>query len=131
MAIISDHWSTASMLGQNAKTQPRGDSYVTSFQQHLNIMLSTYTLLTSDFAESKLTAEESQIGFYKLRCQQSVREHPIICMWIYKSEQHSDLLTMKRQWTYGPTLLPWFDHFHTSLACFTALCCLTNSLFCL
>ncbi len=31
------------------------------------------------------------------------------------------LLTMKRQWTYGPALLPWFDHFHTSLACFTAL----------
>ncbi len=31
------------------------------------------------------------------------------------------LLTMKRQWTYGPTLLPWFDHFHTSLACFTPL----------
>ncbi len=29
-----------------------------------------------------------------------------------------DLLTMKCQWTYGPTLLPWFDHFHTSLACF-------------
>ncbi len=32
-----------------------------------------------------------------------------------------NVLTMKRQWTYGPTLLPWFDHFHTSLACFTAL----------
>ncbi len=31
-----------------------------------------------------------------------------------------DLLTMKRQWTYGQTLLPWFDYFHTSLACFTA-----------
>ncbi len=31
------------------------------------------------------------------------------------------LLTMKRQWTYGPTQLPWNDHFHTSLACFTAL----------
>ncbi len=27
----------------------------------------------------------------------------------------------RSQWTYGPTLLPWFDHFHTSLACFTAL----------
>ncbi len=27
------------------------------------------------------------------------------------------LLTMKWQWTYGPTLLPWFHHFHTS-------CCL-------
>ena len=23
--------------------------------------------------------------------------------------------------TYGPTLKQWFDHFHTSLACFTAL----------
>ncbi len=32
-----------------------------------------------------------------------------------------NLLTMKRQWTYGPTLLPWFIHLHTSLACFTAL----------
>ncbi len=37
------------------------------------------------------------------------------------TEKWSDLLTMKRQWTYGPTLLPWFDHFHTSLACFTPL----------
>ncbi len=27
---------------------------------------------------------------------------------------------MKCQWTYGPTQLPWNDHFHTSLACFTA-----------
>ncbi len=26
------------------------------------------------------------------------------------------LLTTKRQWTYGPTQLPWNDHFHTSLA---------------
>ncbi len=33
----------------------------------------------------------------------------------------TNLLTMKRQWTYGPTLLPWFDNFHTSLTCFTAL----------
>ncbi len=33
--------------------------------------------------------------------------------------KYYDLLTMKRQWTYGPTLLPWFDHFRTSLACFT------------
>ncbi len=32
-----------------------------------------------------------------------------------------NLLTMKRQWTYGPALLPWFNHFDTSLACFTAL----------
>ncbi len=32
-----------------------------------------------------------------------------------------NLLTMKCQWTYGPTQLPWFDYFHTSLACFTAL----------
>ena len=28
-----------------------------------------------------------------------------------------NLLTMKRQWTYGP----WNDHFQTSLACFTVL----------
>ncbi len=35
--------------------------------------------------------------------------------------KNKSLLTMKRQWTYGPTLLPWFDHFHTSLACFTPL----------
>ena len=28
---------------------------------------------------------------------------------------------MKFQWTYGPTQLPWLDHFPTSLACFTAL----------
>ncbi len=26
---------------------------------------------------------------------------------------------MKRQWTYGPALLPWLDHFHLSLACFS------------
>ncbi len=26
------------------------------------------------------------------------------------------LLTMKRQWTYGPTLLPWFDHFYSHIA---------------
>ncbi len=31
------------------------------------------------------------------------------------------LMTMKRQWTYGPTQVPLNDHFHTSLACFTAL----------
>ncbi len=36
-------------------------------------------------------------------------------------EKSLNLLTMKHQWTYGPTLLPWFDHFHTSHACFTAL----------
>ena len=34
---------------------------------------------------------------------------------------HVNLLTMKRQWAYGLTLLSWSDHFHTSLACFTAL----------
>ncbi len=38
-----------------------------------------------------------------------------------KPDSQCDLLTMKRQWTYGATLLPLFDHFHTSLACFTAL----------
>ena len=29
-----------------------------------------------------------------------------------------DLLTTKRQWTYGPTLLPWNILFHTSVACY-------------
>ncbi len=33
----------------------------------------------------------------------------------------TDRLTMKRHWTYGLTRLPWNDHYHTSLACFTAL----------
>ncbi len=27
-------------------------------------------------------------------------------------------MTMKRQWAYGLTELPWNDHFHTSLVCF-------------
>ncbi len=31
-----------------------------------------------------------------------------------KISKHTDLLAMKRQWTYGPTLLPWNDYFHTS-----------------
>ncbi len=38
-------------------------------------------------------------------CGVMVKEH-------YLKVPH--LLTMKRQWTYGPTLLPWFDHFHIS-----------------
>ncbi len=32
-----------------------------------------------------------------------------------------DFLSMKWQWTYGPTLLPWNNHFHTSEACFKPL----------
>ncbi len=32
----------------------RVDSYVPSFQQHLNIMRSTYELLTSDFVEIEM-----------------------------------------------------------------------------
>ena len=27
-----------------------------------------------------------------------------------KRARTPNLLTMTRQWTYGPTLLPWFDH---------------------
>ncbi len=44
-----------------------------------------------------------------------------VYMYVHLGGYSLNLLTMKRQWTYGPTLLPWFDHFHTSLACFTAL----------
>ncbi len=39
--------------------------------------------------------------------------------WLCFSTCQGESLT--KQWTYGPTLLPWFDHFHTSLACLTAL----------
>ncbi len=35
--------------------------------------------------------------------------------------QYIDFLSMKWQWTYGPTLLPWNNHFHTSEACFKPL----------
>ncbi len=40
--------------------------------------------------------------------------------WLCFSTCQEESLT--KQWTYGPTLLPWFhwfDHFHTSLACFS------------
>ncbi len=33
----------------------------------------------------------------------------------------SSFLSMKWQWTYGPTLLPWSNHFYTSKACLTSL----------
>ncbi len=33
----------------------------------------------------------------------------------------SNFLSMKWQWTYGPTLSPWNNHFHTSEACFKPL----------
>ena len=32
-------------------------------------------------------------------------------------EQPTGFLTMKSQWVYGLTLLPWCNHFHTSIAC--------------
>ncbi len=32
-----------------------------------------------------------------------------------------DFLSMKWQWTYGQTLLPWNNHFHTSKACLKIL----------
>ena len=30
-------------------------------------------------------------------------------------------LSMKWQWTYGPILMPWNNHFHTSKACLNPL----------
>ncbi len=38
-----------------------------------------------------------------------------------KEATWSNFLSMKRQWTYGPTLLPWNNHFHTSEACLKPL----------
>ncbi len=35
--------------------------------------------------------------------------------------QNYNFLSMKWQWTYGPTLLPWNNHFHTSEACLKPL----------
>ncbi len=34
---------------------------------------------------------------------------------------NNHFLSMKWQWTYGPTLLPWNNHFHTSEACLKPL----------
>ncbi len=39
----------------------------------------------------------------------------------FNFEHTSDFLSMKWQWTYGPTLLPWNNHFHTSEACLKPL----------
>ncbi len=46
---------------------------ITTIQQHLNIMRSTYELLTSDFVEIETASvQEGSFNFYKVRCQQFV-----------------------------------------------------------
>ncbi len=46
-------------------------------------------------------------------------QHAKSSPWLCFSTCQEESLT--KQWTYGPTLLPWFDRFHTSPACFTSL----------
>ena len=59
----------------------------------------------------KLASEWSLTEILSIRTKSS----PWLCFSTCQEE------SLTKQWTYGPTLLPWFDHFHTSLACFTAL----------
>ncbi len=48
------------------------NSYVPSFQQHLNIMRSTYKLLTSDFVELEMAFRDCVKGVHRLAKDQAV-----------------------------------------------------------